>query len=120
MAQVLAVSAAAVLLLLVVLLLVGWGGLLNLGQRLGLGSFASGFILAAPERFRGEPAGWLDLMWIAGLGLYFAATYLGKIIAHVDGLDGAIDGRARIGPITVDGEAIRHAMALDRRRRIQS
>lgn len=93
LAQMLSMAAAAVLLATVVCLLIGWGGLLGLAQRVGLASFAAGLVLAAIPRFQGQPPGWGDLVMLAGLALYFCATYLPKILEHVDGLDGAVDGR---------------------------
>ena len=118
MAQILSMIAAAILVVTVCLLLVGWGGLLTRLQRLGLAMFASGLVLAAIPRFNGHPPGLGDVLMLAGLVLFFGATYGPKILCHVDGLDGAVDGRARIGPISISPEAIREAMALDRRRRL--
>jgi len=119
MVQFLTFLAAAALVGMVCLLLVGWGGLLSRLQRLGLALFAAGMVLAAIPRFMGRPPGWGDLAMLAGLVLFFAVTYGPKILRHIDGLDGAIDGRARVGPIQIDAEAIRQAMAVDRRRRLR-
>jgi hypothetical protein len=92
-AQVLSLAAAATLGAIVCLLLLGWGGLLTRLQRLGLALFVAGMVLAAIPRFMGLPPSWGDFTMLAGLALYFGATYAPKILAHVDGLDGQIDGR---------------------------
>lgn len=119
MAQILSMIAATLLVATVCALLVGWGGLLSRSQRLGLAMFASGLVLAAIPRFSGRPPGLGDVLMLFGLALFFIATYGPKILQHVDGMDGAIDGRARVGPVSISPEAIRQAMALERRRRIE-
>lgn len=93
MAQLLSLVAAGLLLVVIVLLLLGWGGLLTLLQRIGIALFAAGFVLAAIPRFQGKPPGWGDLIMLTGLLIYFGTTYAPKIIQHVDGLDGQVDGR---------------------------
>lgn len=93
LAQILSMLAAVVLLATVCCLLIGWGGLLDSLQRVGLASFGAGLVLAAIPRFQGQPPGWGDLFMLAGLALYFCATYLPRILQHIDGLDGAQDGR---------------------------
>ena len=84
---------AAVLVGLVVLLLIGWGGLLTRLQRLGLSTMASGLVLAAVPRLAGNGPGLGDLLFLGGIVLFLGATYLPAIWRHVDGLDGAVDGR---------------------------
>ncbi|KQV66652.1 hypothetical protein [Caulobacter sp. Root343] len=93
LAQMISILAAAILLLAIALLLLGWGGLLTLCQRIGLAMFGAGLVLAAIPRFQGRPPGWGDVLMLSGLVLYLGATYAPKIIQHVDGLDGKIDGR---------------------------
>lgn len=93
LAQLLSILTAGVLLVVLCLLLLGWGGLLTLLQRVGIATFACGFVLAAIPRFLGRPPGWGDFIMLAGLVLYFGTTYAPKIIQHVDGLDGIVDGR---------------------------
>lgn len=116
--KILSIVAAFGLVVTVCALLVGWGGLLSRLQRLGLALFAAGMVMAAIPRFLGHAPGWGDLAMLAGLFLFFAVTYGPQILRHIDGLDGAIDGRAHFGPVTIDPEAIREAMAADRRRRL--
>jgi len=93
LAQMLSLLAAVLLLTVLCLLLLGWGGLLSLRQRIGIALFAAGFVLAAIPRFQGRPPGWGDFIMLAGLLLYFGTTYAPKIIRHVDGLDGTVDGQ---------------------------
>lgn len=93
MAQFLSVIAAGLLIVVICLLLMGWGGLLSLLQRISLGTFAAGMVLAAIPRFQGQPPGWGDVLMLGGLVLYFGTTYAPKILRHVDGLDGKVDGR---------------------------
>ena len=93
LAQLLSILTAGLLLVVLCLLLLGWGGLLTLMQRIGIAGFAAGFVLAAIPRFQGRPPGWGDFIMLAGLVLYFGTTYAPKIIQHVDGLDGQVDGR---------------------------
>lgn len=92
-AQTLSITTAGLLIVLICLLLLGWGGLLSLLQRVGLATFAAGLLLAAIPRFQGRPPGWADVVMLAGLALYLGATYAPRIIQHIDGLDGASDGR---------------------------
>lgn len=92
-AQLLSVIAAGLLIVVICLLLLGWGGLLSLLQRISLATFAAGMVMAAIPRFQGEPPGWGDVFMLAGLVLYFGTTYAPKILRHVDGLDGKVDGR---------------------------
>lgn len=116
-AQGLSIVAAALVIGTVCLLLLGWGGLLGFIQRLGLALFAAGLVLAAIPRFTGRPPGWGDLIMLAGLALYFCATYGPRILRHVDGLDGAVDNHIRAGAVDIDASAITRALTVDRRRR---
>ncbi|ATC34180.1 hypothetical protein CA606_18595 [Caulobacter vibrioides] len=93
MPQYLSVVAGGLLVVVLCLLLMGWGGLLTLLQRIGIAMFAAGFVLAAIPRFQGQAPGWGDVIMLAGLALYFGTTYAPKILQHVDGLDGRVDGR---------------------------
>lgn len=93
LAQFVSALTAGLLIVVICLLLFGWGGLLTLCQRIGLAMFAAGMVLAAIPRFQGKPPSWGDFIMLAGLALYFGTTYAPKIIQHVDGLDGQVDGR---------------------------
>lgn len=93
MTQLLSLLAAGLLLVVICLLLLGWGGLLTRTQRIGIALFAAGFVIAAIPRFQGRPPGWGDFIMLVGLLIYFGTTYAPKIIQHVDGLDGQVDGR---------------------------
>lgn len=90
--------AGAFLALLVLLgvLLIGWGGAFSLLQRAGLGLTAAGLVGASIPRLNGDPPGWGDVMFLAGLVTYFAATHGPALFHKLDGLDGAVDGRLRL------------------------
>lgn len=93
MVMTLSILAAIALGSVICALLMGWGGLLNLGQRLGLAMTASGLVLAAIPRFQGHPPGWGDVLMLLGLTVYLGSTYGPKLFERADGLDGAVDGR---------------------------
>ena len=94
MAWILALAAVAVCLLLVGLLL--GRGAFDFWQRLGLSSTACGLIAAGVPRLLGRPPGWFDLLFLAGLLMFFGRTYGGLLGKNLDALDGAIDGRLRV------------------------
>lgn len=89
----LSILAAIALGAVICALLMGWGGLLSLGQRLGLAMTASGLVLAAIPRFQGHPPGWGDVLMLLGLLVYLAVTYGPRLFERVDALDGKVDGR---------------------------
>lgn len=93
MVMTLSILAATALGAVICALLMGWGGLLSRGQRLGLAMTASGLVLAAIPRFQGQPPGWGDVLMLVGFVAYLGATYLPAIARHIDGLDGAVDGK---------------------------
>lgn len=94
MAWILALAAGAVCALLVGLLL--GRGVFDFWQRLGLSATAGGLIAAGVPRLLGRPPGWADLLFLAGLLLFFSRTYGGLLFKNLDGLDGVIDGRLRL------------------------
>jgi hypothetical protein len=89
----LSILAAVALGAMICALLLGWGGLLSLGQRLGLAMTASGLVLAAIPRFQGQPPGWGDVLMLLGLVVYLGVTYGPRLFERVDALDGKVDGR---------------------------
>lgn len=95
----LTLTAGAVVLLLVGLLL--GRGVFDLWQRAGLVGIAGGLILAGAPRILGHPPGWGDLLFVAGLLLFFARTYGGVLGRDLDALDGRLDGRLRVPALRI-------------------
>ncbi len=93
MVMTLSILAAVALGAVICALLMGWGGLLSFGQRLGLAMTASGLVLAAIPRFQGQPPGWGDVLMLLGLLVYLVVTYAPRLFERIDRLDGKADGR---------------------------
>lgn len=79
--------------IIVLAAILGWGGPMPWPQRLGLCAVAAGLVGASPDRFLQRPVGLFDLILLAGLVLYLAASYGAAIARRADALDGRPDGR---------------------------
>lgn len=91
-----AVTVAAGLVVLVFVILLLTGGVIDFWQRAGLTFAGSGLMVAGVARLLGDPPGGWDLLFMAGLLLFFARTYGGHLFGAVDALDGVQDGRLRL------------------------
>lgn len=93
-----ALLALAILCLVTAVALLGWGGRVTTVQRFALCAIAAGLAWAGPARMLGGKPALGDLLFLAGLLLYLAATYAPPLWRHVDGLDGQVDGRVAMRP----------------------
>lgn len=91
MIALLSALAAACYLAVVACLLIGWGGIFSRLQRAGLAISAMGIVGAGIPRLMGDPPGWFDVCFVAGLVTFFVATYGPAIFHNIDGLDGVFD-----------------------------
>lgn len=85
-AGVIGVSVVAQVIMAAVL---GWGGPMSAAQRLGLCATAAGLVGAGVGRASQQPVGWFDVLFLGGLGVYFAANYGAAILQRADD---ALDG----------------------------
>jgi hypothetical protein len=94
-----AVTLAAGCVALVLVALLMGRGIFDLWQRTGLSCAAGGLIAAGVPRLLGDPPGAFDLLFLGGLLVFFARTYGGHLMARLDALDGAADGRQRLSRV---------------------
>lgn len=73
--------------------LMGWGGPVPLGRRLGLSVMAAGIVWAAPERALAGSIGPGDAMLFGGLLAYLLSAHGRRLFRTLDALDGVVDGR---------------------------
>lgn len=53
----------------------GWGGAINLPQRIGLCLMGAGLVWAGPSRFLDRPPGLGDLIFVVGIAVHVVATH---------------------------------------------